>query len=1506
MDLEQPQATSLAELVRDTAWPAQRSLAVIIELTHQVSAWHARGRLHGNVRLAAIHLDDDGRLELVAPPGAHAFGGQHCALELCPPELIGDNTVRLPADLAAADVVLHKAGVALDARRIDVYQIAAVLCQLITGKSVDVYANSLRLKSTVPAELRAILDRGLGFDSLDRLQHCAQLAELLDAAFVGDVNDAGASQGTPAEGNVVTSDTDIQPPGSLGSRASGSLRLPFERLAHFRLLSVIGRGGMGEVYRAFDEKLERIVAVKVLRHDLAGDESFIRRFQSEAHVIARLPHPNLLPLYYSGEEHGRRFFVMRFIEGESLADRLRNTPLLPVPQVLQIAAQCLSALAAAHDEGLIHRDIKPANVLLEAGGEQAYLVDFGLARRMDDDTALTRTGVVMGTVEYLSPEQARGTRQVDQRSDLYSLGVMLYQMLAGQLPFAADSAVGWIFQHAHEAPLPLDSLRPELPTELVNLVTRLLAKNPEERPLDCREVLQTLQRMQANQVRTRQLASEVAAYFDAGQEATSEPAEWEAPVAYGLLQRARDRAATLLRRNSPAWLERLNSTEQQVDGAIAIYARRQRRVVALLREAREIAQLLRAQLQLQHAAVAQAATKSEQQVGEQQAHEIQTQLQPLEAKCHDLELEAAKISATLLRLQARRDNLRARLAVAQPAPADAPALLPGVSNWLWPVAALLLGAVGLPAALWLGGYWHAPSGAEVAENHAAEIVPPAAAPRLETPLSGSALDREHVEVAKLVIGVGGFVTVQELDKPVMKVTAIDSLPAVFRIVEVNLDRCKNVTPEVTTRIARLSDVKVVNLLHSRIDDATAAPLASMSQLKRLDFGDTAVTGEVLQKFVTMPDLQTIVFGGSFQGESLAYFDKFPNLEYAYICWTSVDDEGLAHLPQLPKLTALWFLRTQIQGDGLVHLARLPALHDLNLAVTPLTPDGLTKLTAYQLQKLNLDETAIGDESIEHLSRFTNLRKLSLQKTRFTAAGIVRLQAALPACEIIVNSTTVETPLDGDSIDSENIEVAKLVIGLGGNVTVNELDRPPVVIANTSSLPPQFRIGIVNLARCKGVTPELTTRIARLPDVTEVNLSFTRIHDEALLPLARMSQLHWLDCGDTAIVGQSLREFVTMPKLKGIVFAGDFQSRYLDQFVKFTALEDAILNWTSIDDEGLASLPEMPTVKKIWFAHTNITGIGLGHLKRLPALLDLGLPATPLTSDGLQKLTIYQLEKLNLDDTAIGDESIEHLCQFTKLRSLSVKNTRFTVNGIAKLQAALPACQMLTAPGDEMLEDLSWRLSQNPRDAGRLRQRALLHQQWQRWDRAADDYEAYLAINTQDTWVRLEAAQLSLAAGREERYLTLCKEAEEALFSGSTATPWVAHATAARILALRPGACQQSEALLGKAQAFAEQDKNFWVLAPQASLLMRLGRYDEALAVAQQVLDAGAGDGFQATAWLRKAEALHHLQRPLEAQVALAKAKECLSQFPPPGDKRYLSHAYLEFFILLPEVERLFK
>ncbi len=269
--------------------------------------------------------------------------------------------------------------------------------------------------------------------------------------------------------------------------------VPGSVVAGCRVEAVVGRGGMGVVYRATQLSLERMVALKAIAPELADDPTFRERFKRESRIAASIEHPNVIPVYEAGEGEGVLYLIMRYVEGTDLRALIDAEGRLSPERGTRIVAQVAAALAAAHRRDLIHRDVKPANVLIDASGERdhAYLTDFGIARNAAATSALTRTGSVIGTLDYLAPERIEDQRG-DGRSDVYALGCVLFEALTGTLPYARDNDAAKMFAHL-TAPVPsARALTPGVPEELDSLAMRAMAKDPAERFPTAGEMAQAL------------------------------------------------------------------------------------------------------------------------------------------------------------------------------------------------------------------------------------------------------------------------------------------------------------------------------------------------------------------------------------------------------------------------------------------------------------------------------------------------------------------------------------------------------------------------------------------------------------------------------------------------------------------------------------------------------------------------------------------------------------------------------------------------------------------------------------------------------------------------------------------------------------------------------------------------------------------------------------------------------------------------------------------------------
>jgi predicted Zn finger-like uncharacterized protein len=327
---------------------------------------------------------------------------------------------------------------------------------------------------------------------------CPRCATLLDAPELADSSLSDEKTQPPSVAPLLPKPP--EPPSTLDPEIARLLAPPQQpdeigRLGRYRVRKVLGVGGMGVVFEAEDVQLQRPVALKALLPTLNAEASCRARFLQEARSAAAagvIPNYHIIAVYDIAEGNGVPFIAMQLLHGESLESRLQRVRHLPPEAVLRIGRQIADGLSAAHERGLIHRDIKPSNVWLETGWDRVKILDFGLARAAGE-SHLTKSGVLIGTPSYMAPEQARGGRAVTPRCDLFSLGCVLYRLCTGELPFKGTDTLATLTALATATPPRVDQLNSEIPPALADLIARLLAKEPAQRPASAREVIEAIQ-----------------------------------------------------------------------------------------------------------------------------------------------------------------------------------------------------------------------------------------------------------------------------------------------------------------------------------------------------------------------------------------------------------------------------------------------------------------------------------------------------------------------------------------------------------------------------------------------------------------------------------------------------------------------------------------------------------------------------------------------------------------------------------------------------------------------------------------------------------------------------------------------------------------------------------------------------------------------------------------------------------------------------------------------------
>ena len=280
-------------------------------------------------------------------------------------------------------------------------------------------------------------------------------------------------------------------------------------LGPYRVLKLLGRGGMGAVYLAMDTRLNRKLAMKVMLPQYAADPVAKERFLREARATAQVAHDNVVTVYEADERDGIAYISMQFLAGSPLDEYLLKKGTPSITQIIRLAREAAAGLAAAHRIGLVHRDVKPANLWLEAPNGRVKVLDFGLAKPVDTDVEVTKSGLIIGTPAYMSPEQARG-HKLDPRTDLFSLGAVLYRLCVGKSPFDAPSTMAVLTALAADDPQPIRELNPKVPESLAALIHQMLAKKPEQRPATADEVVRRLRGIAEEQTHSAQAKGQAA------------------------------------------------------------------------------------------------------------------------------------------------------------------------------------------------------------------------------------------------------------------------------------------------------------------------------------------------------------------------------------------------------------------------------------------------------------------------------------------------------------------------------------------------------------------------------------------------------------------------------------------------------------------------------------------------------------------------------------------------------------------------------------------------------------------------------------------------------------------------------------------------------------------------------------------------------------------------------------------------------------------------------------
>lgn len=759
--------------------------------------------------------------------------------------------------------------------------------------------------------------------------------------------------------------------------SGGTNKMP-EQFEYFKVIRELGHGGMGTVYLADDTRLGRQVAIKTLKKEMATKKKAKERFFREAKAAAKLDHDHIIPIYYVGETDGTPFIAMPFLKGAPLDQVLKNRQQkLPFAEVVRIGREVALGLAAAHECGLIHRDIKPANIWLEEPHGQVRILDFGLARNQSDDIHLTASGMIMGTPSYMAPEQARGL-PLDQRADLFSLGVMLYELSTGIKPFRGPDMMAILTSLAIDQPPSPIELNPSLPVEFSNLITQLLSKRPEDRPNSAMLVAESLQKMKpqhdhdtvemkadetANTIPTmlpvastrrwriaagtgfavvvifiawviiRDQDGKKIAEIEVPQDGKVEVIEQPKPPRVALPRGQADRVAAIDTIKRGGRVTCLSIDRQRYLGIIS-------EIDKLPKEDFVVHEVLFAYAQLndEHMQVYQDC----QDIGnfDVSGCQITTNSLAMLRNCSSLfmlNLAYTKVADPFKQLldpfpKLRYLNLDGTNTTDQH--------LEELVNYPNLTELLILNNSQVT---------------EGALNKFYELMPQCKVLLLDRAIEPKTNKQDERTLAEWVIQSRGTVRLNygQFCK------TIEDLPL----------------PDVSFAVAEVilpAKSEMMAVTKENIEFINKAPA-----IRLLNLQDSNLSREMIEQLKPTKRLNTLVLSG-----------------------TPIQDDTLNMLSGFPNLQKLDIYRTSITDQGLVHLKNLRDLQDVGLGWTKITDEGLKHLTGLKkITKLSLVYTEISDASIPIFCGFENLSRIDVRNTKITETGVNKLLAQFPKCEI---------------------------------------------------------------------------------------------------------------------------------------------------------------------------------------------------------------------------------------------------------------------------------------------------------------------------------------------------------------------------------------------------------------------------------------------------------------------------------------------------------------------------
>lgn len=719
------------------------------------------------------------------------------------------------------------------------------------------------------------------------------------------------------------------------------------RLLHYEVMEIIGRGGCGIVLKAFDGKLHRVVAIKTMLPELAVTSPARKRFLREARATAAIRHENVVNIY-AVEEKPLPFLVMEYIDGQTLQDKIQATGPLAAHEVANIGQQIARGLAAAHARGVVHRDIKPANILLENGTGRPKITDFGLARSADD-ASLTQSGAVSGTPLYMSPEQAQG-QELDQRSDLFSLGSVLYVMCSGRPPFRAATAIAVLKRVVEDLPRPLRDIIPEIPEWLVAIIAKLHAKNPQERFALAKDVAELLERggPQASQNGRGAMMNHIVPALP----------------------------PTTVEKQEPDQSEEANSRNQVFPSGQLGWAGRPRHrrwimaaamLLALLTglgmtEATGVSNVRGTVLRL----LSPAGTL----VVEVDDPGISVSLDGEDVIIMGTGAKEIRLKPGQYRLLASKDGQIVRQE-----------LVTVTTN-----------------------------GRQVVRV-SRESEPSGPHDKIQGDHQRVQFSDPDRNAAKYVLQMKGSVWLDGYNvKTNQGFTSIAALPGEpFRLGACNLVDRTDVTDTGMANFAGTMNLRKFEIRGVPLTEKGLVFLKGNKNLSYLSLSSCRVTSPMLEVFSDCRSLRVLwLMSAEMTDEELAPLEKYQTLTLLGLQYSPIGDAGLAHARNNKDLYQLDLTGTRVTNQGMSLLSAFKGLGALYLDYTQVGDEGLMHLSgSTSLEYLHMNGTQVTDNGLKHLAGLAHLKLLNLTKSSVTATGLEEVKHALPHCKITWDGGVIE-------------------------------------------------------------------------------------------------------------------------------------------------------------------------------------------------------------------------------------------------------------------------------------------------------------------------------------------------------------------------------------------------------------------------------------------------------------------------------------------------------------------